>query len=49
MHGLGHRIGAPFKTFDAVAWRGVFSQSVNWPAYAGRGGAGDGAVLFVFW
>jgi hypothetical protein len=48
IHGLGQHIGIPAKTFDALAWQSVFSQSVHWPAFAGRGGAGDGAVLFVF-
>ena len=49
MHGLGQRIGAPVKTFETFALQGVRSQSINWPAYAGRGGAEDGAVPFVFW
>jgi hypothetical protein len=49
MHGLGLRFGAPVNAFVAFAGQGVRSQSFNRPAYAGRGGAGDGAVLFVFW
>ena len=48
MHAFGQRIGVPVKTFEARGEQRVRSQSVNWPAYAGRGGAEDGAVLFVF-
>jgi hypothetical protein len=48
IHGFVQRTGATFKTFDARAWQCVFSQFINWPAFAGRGGAEAGAVLFVF-
>ena len=48
MHGLGQRVGTPDETVGAFAGQSLFSQSVNWPAHAGRGGAEDGAVLFVF-
>ena len=48
MHDLGQHISVPVKTFEALAGERARSQSVNWPAYAGRGGAEDGAVLFVF-